>query len=577
MSTHLTDEQLQDHLFQLLEDRPALAHLAECDQCAIRLDAVRVQFAQLDLLKDDPQVRDELVAETMELLSAASPKRFDHWAALAAGLVLLAGLLWMFSGRLAVERDQLVTDDPLPTVDPAPAPREVPPDILAELRKTTPFVPGSNIELNVLPRRENVQLTIYNEANLTQVKDQRQLTLKKGWNWLQFMWVNTQIDPTSLQLEPRKWGGKVEVQQLVYPPRMQGVGRWLIFSEVSGQVPFTITYLTAGIEWHAFYQGTLSSDEQRMRLQGYVRVENNSGEDYEDAQTRLIVGKVNVIDRIGDLAQRVHAYGSPLEKGASSDPASLGLQWRTREFDKLPALNVLFASGAVDLSITPKEIVKEGLSEYFLYTIEGRETIPHEWAKRLPSFDVANVPVKSFYRYHDTEFGSRMQRYIKFTNDEAHLLGDTPMPNGGVKVFHQLDEAQHLSYVGAANTPYIPVGEEAKWRLGEADKVTIEVDRMNYATENHTFDGEGNINGWDEIFDYQLAVKNARNLPVEVELNRMHGGENKWDVAFPPTEGVTYERLDVTQARFEARLAAGEKKNIRYQLTIRHGEREHQK
>ena len=37
--------------------------------------------------------------------------------------------------------------------------------------------------------------------------------------------------------------------------------------------------------------GTLTPNEKTMRLQGYVRVTNNSGEDYENAQTRLIVGK----------------------------------------------------------------------------------------------------------------------------------------------------------------------------------------------------------------------------------------------------------------------------------------------
>ena len=30
-----------------------------------------------------------------------------------------------------------------------------------------------------------------------------------------------------------------------------------------------------------------------------------------------------------------------------------------------------------------KQIVKEGLSEYFIFTIEGTETIPNGWSKRL--------------------------------------------------------------------------------------------------------------------------------------------------------------------------------------------------
>ncbi|NIS79893.1 MAG: hypothetical protein GTO14_06750, partial [Anaerolineales bacterium] len=40
-----------------------------------------------------------------------------------------------------------------------------------------PFAPASAIELVVLPRRDKVQLTIYNSADLTLVRERRNLTL----------------------------------------------------------------------------------------------------------------------------------------------------------------------------------------------------------------------------------------------------------------------------------------------------------------------------------------------------------------------------------------------------------------
>ena len=54
----------------------------------------------------------------------------------------------------------------------------------------------------------------------------------------------------------------------------------------------------------------------------------------------------------------------------------------------------------------PKQIVKEGLSEYFLYTIEGTETIPNGWSKRLLSFDVDDVPVVNLYKFEEERYGS---------------------------------------------------------------------------------------------------------------------------------------------------------------------------
>ena len=53
----------------------------------------------------------------------------------------------------------------------------------------------------------------------------------------------------------------------------------------------------------------------------------------------------------------------------------------------------------------PKQVVKEGLSEYFLFTIEGRENIEHNEPKRLVSMKVADVPLECIYKLSDREKG----------------------------------------------------------------------------------------------------------------------------------------------------------------------------
>ena len=58
----------------------------------------------------------------------------------------------------------------------------------------------------------------------------------------------------------------------------------------------------------------------------------------------------------------------------------------------------------------PKEVAKEGLGEYFIYTIEGTETIPNAWSKRLRSLEAAKVPVKIQYRYRPAEYGEQLVR-----------------------------------------------------------------------------------------------------------------------------------------------------------------------
>jgi len=67
----------------------------------------------------------------------------------------------------------------------------------------------AKIDLVTLPDRDKTQLTIYNSADLTLVREQRTLTLKKGLNRLEFGWENTLIDPTSVQLRAPRHAGQV--------------------------------------------------------------------------------------------------------------------------------------------------------------------------------------------------------------------------------------------------------------------------------------------------------------------------------------------------------------------------------
>ncbi|MHC4560615.1 MAG: DUF4139 domain-containing protein [Planctomycetota bacterium] len=371
------------------------------------------------------------------------------------------------------------------------------------------------------------------------------------------MWANTLIDPTSLNLEPLEQGDKIDIQQLVFPARLRELGRWLIRSEISGQVPFEITYFTSGLSWRAFYMGTLSQDEKAMRLQGYVRVGNNSGEDYENAQTRLIVGQVHILDQIAELAKRRYPYDRPTM-----------VEREPEELDEAGAVitNGAFRgviAGARFNRLGRKEIKKEGLSEYFLYTIEGT------WGKRLLSFEAEDIEVKSLYKYDQERWGMQAIRFVSFANDDEHNLGDTPIPNGTVKIYSQADEEGYLSYVGGTNIKYIPVDEEVELNLGMARLVKVEPKLMDFKTDNYVFDRRGNINGWDEIRSWYVEITNTRELPVDIEITRGFGTAY-WTIKAE----IPYEKHDATHIRFKLNLEPASKRTFRYTVRTYHGVRE---
>jgi len=424
---------------------------------------------------------------------------------------------------------------------------------------------NAKVDLVTLPTRDNVQMTIYNSADMTLVRESRLLTLKKGENKLQFSWANTLIDPTSLELFPKEHADKINILELAYPPRVDNAGVWTIQSEVSGKVPVEITYLTSGLSWRAFYMALLSSDEQTMRLEGYVRVTNQSGEDYENAQTRLIVGKVHLIDEIAMLAQRQPPYGRPQGEGRRGGAVG----WATFKPELRKVKERLDEDAP--FSPQPKEIKKEGLSEYFLYTIEGQETIPNTWAKRLPSFDVSDIPVINRYKYEEERYGAQVIRFLGFKNDKKHKLGETPIPDGDLKAFRQLDNKGHLSYEGMSSFKYIPVDEDAELNLGPVENVVVEPKVMDFKTDRYRYDDNGNISGWDEIRTVQIKVRNTRDLPVTVEVTRNFNTAH-WDLD-QKDRSSKYEKIDLDSVKFTLELKPMSEQVVEYVITTHMGRR----
>lgn len=436
--------------------------------------------------------------------------------------------------------------------------------IILFLSFISPPVSWAKVDLVTLPSREKVQITIYNSADLTLARDIRTLTMRKGPNRLQFAWTGTLIDPTSLEMLPLDLARDIQLQSLQFPPRVQGLGIWNIDSDVAGKVPFEITYFTSGISWQAYYLATLTPEEDAMKLQGYVRVTNNSGEDYENAETRLIVGKINLLDRIADLARRREPYGRP-GPGIPAPMAGMAADMVMEE-----AAPAMYAARSELKKMRPKEIRKEGLSEYFLYTIEGTEDIANGWGKRLISFTAPEVPVKNLYRYEEERFGSSTVRFLSFANDSRHNMGSEPIPGGLVKVFRDTGDGDYLSYVGARNTRYIPKGEEVNLNLGPSERVSVKPTLMGIKTDNYEWRND-RITGWDEHRTVEVKVANYRARPVSVEIRR-NFPVKVWELENTGDPGL-YEKVDADTVQYTVDLSPNGEKVITYDVTWHMGSR----
>ena len=221
------------------------------------------------------------------------------------------------------------------------------------------FPAHARINVVTLPARDSVQLTIYNSVDLTLVKETRVLTFRQGMNKLEFSWANTLIDPTSVEFKALTHADAVDVLDVSFPPRVSNTLEWRIQSGFAGEVTVEIRYFTSGIKWSADYVAEAARDEKTMRLAGQVRVTNNSGEDYENTQVRLVVGTVRLIEEIAKLAREADRNGGRDRNAPMSEVLSRNVVVGARFRGLAGAVTDEFEM----LKDKEKKIVKEALSE----------------------------------------------------------------------------------------------------------------------------------------------------------------------------------------------------------------------
>jgi hypothetical protein len=381
---------------------------------------------------------------------------------------------------------------------------------------------GKNIDLVTLPKRNNVQLTIYNSEDITLAKESRNITLKKGLNQLQFSWAGTLIDPTSVNIRPLDHKNEIEVLDTVFPGQKPQHLIWNIQSEVEGEVSVEVSYFTSGLTWTMDYVAISNPTETELSFKGFVRVFNHSGEEYENAQIRLVVGKINLVEKIANLAKRSGVQ--PPKPGAVE-------YLRLKERVVRSTLNSPSANEGPPPLNEAKPIIKEGLSEYFIFSVSGEETIRNGWSKRMQAVKADSVKFDIVYRMRNYQYGNRPVRFFIWQNTEERGLGDSPLPNGLIRLFRD-NGNEGLGYLGQQTVKYVPVQADIEINLGPDDLVVYQRRRDPTSRSNFTFDRLNRVvTGWDERQQWHETIRNYRSKPIHFELRLRLGGDVEMQAA----------------------------------------------
>jgi hypothetical protein len=434
---------------------------------------------------------------------------------------------------------------------------------------------AENVDLSTVPARSSVQLTIYNSEDITLVRETRVVTFKKGINPLQFSWANTLIDPSSVELKFLTSPDQLDVLDTTFPHAKPQMLYWNVQSELDGEATIEITYFTSGITWSADYLCVANADETQMGFEGFVRVFNNSGEEYEDAQVRLVVGTINLVEKIAQLAQVPMAE---VEKMNQDKRHSLRLQAAGRMMNRGGKAQ----ADAQGRELDEKAIVKEGLSEYFIYTIEGTETIPNGWSKRMRSFEGQTVPFRTQYRYRPQEYGESLVRMYLLTNNEESKLGTTPLPDGIVRVFRD-NGRDGLSYLTQQQIKYVPIGDKIELNLGPDPEVIFELVKLKVFRSDlwlqirgqrtlRKIGGDGvmqienaSLVGWDDHEIYTQRVRNYTGKEIDVEIRRALPGHVVFKSQLEPT------LHDYQTVEIKTKVAAGKRSDLLFEVIRKQG------
>lgn len=434
-----------------------------------------------------------------------------------------------------------------------------------------------NVDLSTVPQRDTVQLTIYNSEDLTLVRETRRVSFKKGINPLQFSWANTLIDPTSVELRFLSHPAQLEVLDTTFPHDKPQMLYWQVNSGHDGDALLEITYFTSGISWQADYVAIAGEDEKDLYLESFVKIINYSGEAYENAQVRLVVGTLNLVEKIAQLAS-----SPPVMKPRSEKRDNLRRQAAKAVMMEEMTMSAGAAAPAYDDMAEQKAVEKESLSEYFIYTIEGTESIPDGWAKRLRSFEAKAVPFSVQYRYRPREYGAELVRMYLLTNDKDSQLGTTPLPEGTIRIFRD-NGRDGLSYLAQQNLKYVPIGDKIELNLGTDPNVIFELITLKIFRDELwmrvrggkvfrkvggvglQIESDSQVAGWNEHTVYNQRIRNYSGKDIEVEIRRTYDGDTIFRSQLEP------ELHDFRTVQFTTQVKAGEKTTLLHEVITKQG------
>jgi len=459
---------------------------------------------------------------------------------------------------------------------------------------------ASDIEkLTTIDDQTSVAVTIYND-NLALVKDQRTITLDKGFNNLAFRGVSARIRPETALLRSLNPNNQLHVLEqnfnfdLLTPQKM--------LEKFTGkQVQLATINPATGIETVQIATILSTNDGITLKIGDKIVTNPQGGYIFDQVpdnlrdQPTLITQLTSSSDKqqtveLGYLTAGL-AWKADYVAELNSDETQLDLTgWITLTNQSGTQYNnakLQLVAGDInqiqtellgrsvareDLmmkTMSDSPVAEESLFEYHLYSLNRPTDLADKQTKQVALLSASAVPVHKefllqgnnyYYNSSYSELGQKMKVavFVEFDNTEKAHLG-LPIPKGIVRVYKN-DSNDNAQFVGEDRIDHTPKNENIRLKLGDAFDITADKKQTDFKKAKyfapHTAAYESS---------YEIKLKNAKAEPVTVMVREPVPGE--WKIL---QENHPHTKMTSGTAQWQITIPAESSETLNYNVLVQY-------
>jgi hypothetical protein len=310
---------------------------------------------------------------------------------------------------------------------------------------------------------------------------------------------------------------------------------WEVEAKKPGKHLVEVSYIANQIRWRADYNLTLSPDDTKADLSGWVTVENNSGTAFEKAQVKLLAGDPKV-----DYSQMPWGFGPDYYKLVTTLPP-------TNRFGEDPS---------------------RAFGDYRMYTLPEPTTVGSSQIKQVELIKASQVPVTKTYVYdgaklqwyrhgywwdpgYGREVNKKVNVLVELENRAASNLG-IALPKGKCRTYKK-DADGALEFIGEDLVAHTARDERLVLYVGDAFDIVGERKQTDFQKINDR--------NYRESFEVKVRNHKKEDVTVKVLEKMYRGGE--WTLL---QKSHDYEQIDSRTIVFPVKVPADKEVTVTYQV-----------